>query len=601
MADAQKLSLMADKLRVHSLKATTAAGSGHPTTCLSCAEIMSSLFFSELQENDEFVLSKGHAAPILWACYAEAGMIPVKELMNLRKISSVLEGHPTPRMRMVKVATGSLGQGLSAAIGMALAKRLRRDPGRVYVLMGDGEIAEGSVWESANTASYHNLTNLCAIVDINRLGQSQETMHGHDLERYRAKFEAFGWDAFVIDGHDIKSITSTFDLIRQCKRPAVILAKTLKGKGVSFIENKEGWHGKALSSEELSRALRELENPETTSVKMPSRIRYKEIKCSVKDFPINKYSIGDMVATREAFGNALLNLGRASQDVVAIDADVRNSTMMGSFFKEFPERSFQSFIAEQSMAGMAIGFASMGYAPFMSTFAAFLTRAHDFMRMAVYSRSNMKIAGSHCGVSIGEDGPSQMGLEDISMFLSMPGSTILYPCDAVSAESCTKELAKHRGICYLRNTRAKTPVIYRNREKFPIGGLKVLRKSAKDRALVIAAGITVHEALKAYDALKKKNISIRVIDLYSVQPADGKAIMKNIRECKGNVVVVEDHYFGGIGSVVSGISGSITRKMTHLFIKDIPQSGKPEELMKRYGIGSDAIIKAVKAVKNAKR
>lgn len=595
MEDATKLQQMANKLRIHSLKSTTAAGSGHPTTCMSCAEIMSSLFFSELNEDDEFILSKGHAAPILWACYAEAGIIPVKELMNLRKITSNLEGHPTPRMPMVKIAAGSLGQGLSAGIGMALAKRLIKSTGRIYVLMGDGEIAEGSVWEAANSASKFNLGNLCAIVDMNRLGQSQETMHGHDAERYRAKFEAFGWETAVIDGHSIKEILNSFWNARQGKKPFVIIAKTMKGKGVSFLENREGWHGKALNNEELRKALIELgEQDVKLSSKMKAKSRQKQPQIKINGFEMNKYAPGDAVATREAFGKALLNLGKKNSNVVALDGDVKNSTFTEFFFKEFPERSFQSYIAEQNMVGMAAGFSAMGFVPFAATFAAFLVRAHDFIRMAQYSMANIKLAGSHVGVSIGEDGPSQMGLEDISMFLSMPDSVVLYPSDAVSAENLVLEMAKRKGICYMRTTRAKTPVLYKSNEKFPIGGLKVLRKSGKDKALVIAAGITLHEALKAYDILQKNKTSIRIIDLYSVKPLDAKALIKNTKECGNKVIVVEDHYFGGIGAAVSAVLG----KVTHLCIKEIPRSGKPEELMKKYGIDASAIVKAVKNNKN---
>ncbi|HHE36709.1 MAG TPA: transketolase [Candidatus Woesearchaeota archaeon] len=591
MTSIQELEAMANKLRIHSLKSTTAAGSGHPTSCLSCAEIMSALFFSELREEDEFILSKGHAAPILWAVYAEAGIIPVEELMNLRKIDSVLEGHPTTRMPFVKVATGSLGQGLAAGVGMALAKKLEDNPGRVYVLLGDGEVAEGSVWEAASSAACYKLSNLCAIIDINRLGQSQETMHGHDLDAYEKKFKAFGWDTSKINGHSIEELLHAFEKARNCDAPQVILARTIKGKGVSEVEDQDGWHGKALKPEMLEKALQEIRG--VPGVKLGSSIKFKKSNAEheFNDFRLSKeYALGEMIATREAFGRSLVEAGKANSKVVVLDGDVKNSTMTEYFFAEFPERSFECFIAEQNMVGVAIGFSAMGFTPFVATFGAFLTRAYDFIRMAQYSNADIKFVGSHAGISIGADGPSQMGLEDLSMFLAMPNSVVLYPSDAVSAEKLVKEMIKHRGISYLRTTRERTRVIYNNNEDFPIGGLKVLRQSEDDKAMVIGAGITVHEALRAHEELQKDNISIRVVDLYSVKPVDKKALLRNAEECNNNVVVVEDHYANGIGSVVSEIVGRIK----HLCIKEIPRSGKPEELRSKYGIDANAIMREVK-------
>ena len=595
---------MADKLRIHSLKSTTIAGSGHPTTCFSCAEIMSCLFFSELKEIDEFVMSKGHAAPILWAAYAESELIPRKELINLRKITSNLEGHPTPNMPMIKVATGSLGQGLSAGVGMALAQKLDNNKKRVYVLLGDGEIAEGSIWEAVNTAAYYKLNNLCAIIDVNRLGQSQPTMHGHNLDIYQKKFNAFGWNTIIINGHNVHEIINAFKKAKSstyCNKPTVIIAKTLKGKGVSFIENKEGWHGKPIKGNQFNKALKELESPEVNNIKLKSNVKYKKINYKFKDFKTNSYQLGENIATRSAFGKALVNLGKKNTSVISIDGDVKNSTMTEAFFKKFPKRSFESFIAEQNMIGMAIGLSALGKIPFVATFSAFLTRAHDFIRMALYSKANIKIMGSHVGVSIGEDGPSQMGLEDINMFLSIPGSVILYPCDAISTEKLVKEMAKHKGISYMRTTREKTPTIYKNSEKFPLGGLKVIKKSKRDKILIIGAGVTLYEALKAHNKLKEKKINTRVIDLYSIQPIDKKALLKNAKECSGNIIVVEDHYFGGIGTVVSEVFATSTNKINnksiklkHLYIKEIPRSGKPEELRKRYKIDASAIISAVK-------
>lgn len=596
MPDIKDLQLMANKLRIHSIESTSIAGSGHPTSCMSCAEIMSCLFFSEMKADDEFILSKGHAAPILWACYAEAGIIPVSRLKTLRRIDSNLEGHPTKNMKMIKVATGSLGQGLAAGLGMALAKRVRRKKGRVYVLMGDGEIAEGSVWESANAAAIYRVNTLVAIVDVNRLGQSQQTMHGHHLNRYKAKWEAFGWSTAVIDGHDVNDVLKALKRAGKRGKPLVILAKTKKGKGFSEVEDRNGWHGKPFKKDMMERAIKEIQSRGDTSIKLRSSIRYRKIRYNTRSFRPNNYRKGDMVATRSAFGNALVRLGDSNKDVVACDGDVKNSTMTEAFFRRFPKRSFESFIAEQNMIGMAVGLSAEGLVPFASTFAAFLTRAHDFIRMAIYSGSDIKIAGSHAGISIGEDGASQMGLEDISMFLSMPDSLIQYPCDAVSAERCVQNMAKHKGISYLRTTRAKTPVIYSNDEKFPVGGLKVVRKNSRDSVLVIGAGITLYGALKAYDKLDSMKVKIRVIDLYSIRPVDAKALRKNAMECRNRVVVVEDHYYGGIGCVVKDALGS-TCDIEHLYVKDIPRSGKPEQLLRKYNIDSNAIIRSVKKLR----
>jgi transketolase len=548
---------------------------------------MSCLFFSELQAEDEFLLSKGHAAPILWAAYAEAGLIPREELETLRKIDSVLEGHPTPKMPLVRVATGSLGQGLAAGVGMSLTKRLTGSTGRIYVLLGDGECAEGSVWEAANSATYYRLNNLCVLIDVNRLGQSEPTMHQHDLEPYRDKFRAFGWNALMIDGHSVSDILNAFDQAQKSKSPCVIIAKTIKGKGVSFLEDKEGWHGKPLNTKELEDALQKIGNAE---VSLPSQLELRKSDDGIiADSEANEYRVGEMVSTRDAFGKALANCGKKNKTVVAIDADVKNSTMTDYFFREFPDRAFQSFIAEQAMVGMAVGFSAMGLVPFVATFSAFLTRAYDFIRMAQYSRANIKFVGSHAGISIGPDGPSQMGLEDIPMFLSMPEAVVLYPSDAVSSDYLVKEMSKQKGISYLRTTRGKTPVIYDKAEQFPIGGLKVVRKSAKDRALVIAAGITLHEALRAYELLKEKDIYIRIIDLYSLKPLDVDSVRENAQECNNNVIAVEDHYCSAFASILS----TVLPDVWYLCVRDIPRSGKPEELLKHYGVDALSIVQRV--------
>lgn len=606
MPSEKQLYKIADRLRAHSLRMTTMAGSGHPTSCLSIAEIMACLFFGEMRydiknpfgfRNDEFVLSKGHAAPILWACYAEAGIIEEKELMNLRKITAFLEGHPTPLMPWVKAATGSLGQGLSVGAGLAAAVKMDKSGSRVYVLLGDGECAEGNVWEAANTASYYRLDNLFAIVDVNRFGQSEKTLHQHDILAYMNKFKAFGWDAIGVNGHSVLQILNAFRKARKNKKPTAIIAKTFKGSGVSFLRDSDGFHGKPLKPDQLEIALNELgpmprinsrryvKKPPRGSVKKPVK-RFSELK--------ENYSGQKEVTTREAFGHTLKALGKANHAIIAIDGDVKNSTYAEEFFNTYPDRSFQSFIAEQNMVGMAIGLSARGYIPFIATFACFLTRAHDQIRMAAYSRANIKIVGSHTGVSIGEDGPSQMGLEDMAMFTPIPDCLIFYPCDAYSTVACVEMMAEHKGISYLRTTRPKTPLIYKKGERFRVGGSKILRKSRGDRATIIAAGITLHNALAAYKELKKDGIPVRIIDAYSIKPIDKKGITKSVHETGNNVIVVEDHFErGGLGDAVRAFLPPKTN-MIHLCIKNLPRSGKPEELMERYGIGKKKIIKAVK-------
>lgn len=604
MEKRKALEAIAKRLRIHSIKMTTKAGSGHPTTCLSMADLTACLFFDEMKynlkdsedlANDELVLSKGHAAPILWAAYAEAGIIPEGNLMNLRKITSTLEGHPTPRMKWVKAATGSLGQGLSVGVGMALAMKLAKSPGRVYVLMGDGECAEGSVWEAANMGSLLRLGNLCAIMDINRLGQSEATMHGHDVQAYKRKFQAFGWETIPINGHRIPEILKAFKKARQNVKPTVILAKTIKGKGISFIEDKNGWHGKPLKEEEMKRALEELGPiPSIDARKYVRKPRKMKSLKPIKKYNFRKNIYNDKTATRRAYGNALLNLAKVNEAVVVLDGDVKNSTYAESFFKAFPKRAFQTYIAEQNMAGMGIGMSAKGFIPFIATFSAFLPRAHDQIRMAAYSFSNIKFCGSHSGVSIGADGPSQMGLEDLGMFRSTPGCAVLYPCDAYSTEACVESLAKYRGLSYIRTTRPATPLLYSREDKFPIGGSKIIKRSKNDKATVIAAGITVHEALKAYEELRRENISIRIIDAYSVQPIDKDNITKEVAKTGRKAVVVEDHFQnGGLGDAVAqALNGKA--EIVHLAINDMPRSGKPEELLDKYGIDAEHIKSAVK-------
>jgi len=600
----EALEKIAKRLRIHSLMMTWKAGSGHPTTCLSMAELAACLFFQEMKfnpkdpeewGNDELVLSKGHAAPILWAAYAEAGVIPLKDLMDLRKITSDLEGHPTPRMKWVKAATGSLGQGLSVGVGMAAAMKLGKSPGRVFVVMGDGECAEGAVWEAANAAVFLKLKNICAIVDVNRLGQSDPTMHEHNLAAYARKFRAFGWDVIQINGHKIEAILEAFKKIGKKGRPTVILAKTIKGKGVSFLEDKNGWHGKPLKDDELQTALKEIgPMPDVDAarfVRLPRRAVRPKL---AKNFEFARTAYKDKTATRLAFGYGLRELGKVNEAVVVLDGDVKNSTYTEKFFEAFPERSFQCYIAEQNMVGMGMGLAAKGYIPFMASFAAFLSRAHDQIRMAAYSFANIKLCGSHVGVSIGEDGPSQMGLEDLAIFRPIPGCVVLYPSDAFQTEACVENMVRHEGMCYLRTTRPALPLIYSKENKFPIGGSKVLKKGPQDVATVIAAGITVFEALKAYEELKKENIDVRIIDAYSIQPLDGENISKEVTETKGRAIVVEDHFeSGGLGdAVAAALAGQAALK--HLCIRELPRSGKPGELLDKYGISARHIVGAAK-------
>jgi len=602
MANPTQLRDIAKRLRIHSLEMTTAAGSGHPSSCFSMAEITSVLFFHEMRYdpkdrmnlgNDEFVLSKGHAAPILYAALAEAGIIPIRSLNSLRKIDSNLEGHPTPLLPWIKAATGSLGQGICVAVGMAMAIRIGGSPGRVYCVLGDGECAEGSVWEAANTAAHHNVSNLVAVVDVNRLGQNGETMHAHDADAYVKKFKAFGWDAVAVDGYDVEQLMNAFSWARKSDRPVAVIAKTIKGKGVGFMEGRKEWHGKALSQQELALALKEIGPMPSIDpkklVKNAPKIKAEKIsfkgKLSAEKYP-------KPTSTREAYGHALTKLGYMCDSLVAVDAEVRNSTRAELFFKDHPDRGFDCYIAEQAMTGVAMGMAAKGYVPFAATFSAFMSRAHDFIRMAGLSRLNVKFCGSHSGVSIGSDGPSQMGLEDIAIFRSIPGSIVFHPSDAVSTEKCTELLAREKGIGYLRTMRNPTQILYGPDEKFEIGGSKVLRTSRKDKVTVVAAGVCIHEALAAYEELKKKGTLIKVIDAYSIQPLDLATIKAAAKSTKGRVIAVEDHYeAGGLGeAVATSLSG--LAKVTHLCVREYPRSGKSEELIEKYGIGKKSIVSA---------
>jgi transketolase len=607
--DTETLKGIANQLRIHSIAATTAAGSGHPTSCCSAADLVAALFFGHMRydpknpkyyNNDRFILSKGHAAPLLYAAWAEVGFLPVDELLKLRQFGCDLEGHPTPRLPFADVATGSLGQGLSVGVGMALCARLDSLDYRTYVLLGDGECAEGSVWEAASAAGSYQLNNLTAIVDVNRLGQSDPTPFGHNLDVYKKRFEAFGWRTEEIDGHDIDEITEVLAAVGLGRQPLVILAKTLKGAGISFIQDKDGWHGKALSKEEADRAIAEL-RPSAKSgigqnILAPTALPAPKNEVP-SQYPPTTYQVGQTVATREAFGNALLRIGSVDSRVVALDGDTKNSTFSEKFFKKFPDRSTECYIAEQNIVGVSTGFAARGKVPFASTFATFFTRAFDQIRVAGISRANVKLAGSHVGVSIGEDGPSQMGLEDIAMMRAVVGSTVLYPSDAVCAEKLMDQMAAQPGVFFLRTSRPKTPVLYNNDEAFPIGGAKVLRQSATDKVTVVGAGVTLYEALKAADTLKNEGIAITVIDAYSIKPL-GKDIILSSAQKTGNLVLtVEDHYpEGGLGDAVAGELSSSGVKVHKLAVFELPRSGKPEELLAHYGIDAQAIVRKVKSL-----
>jgi transketolase len=603
---------VATRLRIDSVRSTSEAGSGHPTSCASAAEIVATLFFSEMRydsrhpqnpDNDRFVLSKGHAAPILYAAWAEVGFIGREDLLTLRRLDSDLEGHPTPRLAFVDVATGSLGQGICAALGSALNARRIDSAYRTYVVLGDGESAEGSVWEAAEAAANDRLDSLCGITDVNGLGQSGPSIWNHDMEAYAAKWRAFGWHAIIADGHDVTALLDAYEEARQTRgRPTMILARTIKGKGIPLAEGKGGWHGKAFKKgAELDAVLRDLNAqllPEEEPAPLPDgpRTRRDTSRSSAtKKGTVGtlSYAIGDSVATREAYGAALAKLGDGDNRIVALDGDVKNSTFSEKFEEKHPDRFYQNFIAEQVMIGSAMGLAARGAIPFPSTFAAFLTRAYDFIRMACISNLNIKIAGSHAGVSIGEDGPSQMALEDLAMMRAQPNMTVLYPCDAVSTERLLELMAYHPGPAYMRTSRPKTPVIYGPDEKFAIGGLKILRESANDVATVIGGGITVVEALKAHEQLQKTGITIRVIDLYSLQPIDSASLLRCARETK-RIITVEDHYAaGGIGdAVATAIAGSGV-DVVRLCVREIPRSGTPEQLVEHYGISSRHIVAAV--------
>jgi len=609
MTDLSKLEKLAKLVRYWSLVSTTEAGSGHPTSSLSAADLMIGLLFGGAfrfnsdqprhPNNDRLIFSKGHASPLFYSLWLAAGKVTEQEMMTLRKFGSPLEGHPTPAFLYTEAATGSLGQGLSIGVGMALnAKYLDMLPYRTYVLLGDSEMAEGSQWEAMEIAAYYKLDNLVGVLDVNRLGQRGETMYGHDLDVYKKKAAAFGWEPIVIDGHHLPQILTAYEQAGRVRdKPVMIIAKTEKGKGVSFIEGKNGWHGKALKKDELLRALEELgpfDRAIRGEMQRPEDIK-PENRQAGKAHPLS-YGGDKPMSTRHAYGMALERLYPQYPDIVVLDAEVSNSTFAEIFKKSHPDRFFEMYIAEQNMVGAGLGLSLRGKVPFVSTFAAFLTRAFDQIRMSQYSDANIKFCGSHAGVSIGVDGSSQMGLEDIAMFRTILNGVVLYPSDAVSAEKLVEEAARHKGTVYLRTTREDTPIIYRNDEVFRIGGSKVLKRSAKDVATVVAAGITLHEALAAYEELKKDGIFIGVLDLYSIKPIDVQTLSGAAHDTK-RIITVEDHFAeGGIGEAVRSALAGVTVSIHSLAVRKTPKSGQPKELLDYEEISSKAIIKKVKEI-----
>ncbi|HET9999808.1 MAG TPA: transketolase [Ktedonobacteraceae bacterium] len=608
----QQWTELAQQLRVDSIRCTTTAGSGHPTSSMSAADLMAVLMSSYLHydfdnpkhpNNDHLIFSKGHASPLLYSMFKAAGAISDEELLTLRKFGSRLEGHPTPLLPWVDVATGSLGQGLPIGVGVALAgKYLDKLPYHIWVLLGDSEMAEGSIWEAFDHATHYKLDNMVAILDCNRLGQRGETELGWDTAAYEARAKGFGWNAIVIDGHNYDEINSAYArAIQPNGLPTVIIAKTVKGKGVSFLENKNGWHGKALNQQQEEQALSELHpvRSKTFPVQKPEDLQPAP-EAAKKAIELPKYDGKEAVATRKAYGDALKALGAANPNVVGLDGEVSNSTYAEEFAKAFPDRYFEQYIAEQQLVAAAVGMSVRHKIPFASTFAAFFSRAYDFIRMAAVSHANIRLCGSHAGVSIGEDGPSQMALEDLAMMRAVFGSTVLYPSDPNQTAQLVAQMADTEGIVYMRTTREKTPVLYGPDEQFSIGGSKVVRSSDKDEVTIVAAGITLHNALDACDQLKSQGIRARVIDAYTVKPIDEETLFAAADEAGNTFVTVEDHWpEGGLGEAVleafAQRDGALPR-VVKLAVQSMPGSGTPAELMEEAGISAHHIVQAVRAL-----
>ena len=613
-ADLALAAELGQQLRVDSVRSSTSAGSGHPTSSMSAADLMAVLVSRHLRYdwdnpdqpgNDHLIFSKGHASPLLYSIYKAVGVVSDEELMTgYRRFGSRLEGHPTPVLPWVDVATGSLGQGLPDGVGVALAgKYLDELPYRVWVLCGDSEMAEGSMWEALDKASHYKLANLIAIVDVNRLGQSGPTELSWDLDAYQRRATAFGARVFVIDGHDVaavdQAIAEAGDLTGE--QPAVILARTRKGRGFSEVEDREGWHGKPLPPEMAERAIIELGGERNLVVRgaMPEKAASRPAADGRAEVKLPGFERGQKVATRKAYGDALAALG-ARPDVVAMDGEVSNSTFADEFARAHPRRYFEMYIAEQQLVAAAVGFSVRGYRPFASTFAAFFSRAYDFIRMAAISQASICLVGSHAGVEIGADGPSQMALEDLAMLRAVHGSTVLYPSDATSTAALVQAMADLTGIAYMRTTRGAYPVLYDAGESFPVGGSKVLRSADDDQVTLIGAGVTLHGCLAAADQLKEEGISARVIDLYSVKPIDTATLTAAAAATRGRLVLVEDHHpEGGLGSAVLDAlagAGPTELAVAHLAVTEMPGSGTSEELLDAAGISAGHIAAAARGL-----
>ncbi len=607
---------LAQQLRVDSIRCSTAGGSGHPTSSMSAADLMAVLMTKYLHydfdnpdnpANDHLIFSKGHASPLLYSMFKAAGAISDEELMSFRKLGSRLQGHPTPAIPWVDVATGSLGQGLPIGVGVALAgKYLDKIPYKVWVLLGDSETAEGSVYEAFEHAGHYQLDNLIAIVDMNRLGQRGQTMLGWNSDAYAERFKAFGWHTIQIDGHDLDQIDGAYqEAVSRQGQPTVIIAHTLKGRGVSFLENQENWHGKPVKPDQEQQAIDELggERNLVVQVPKPESTPKDPVRRGDGKLQLPTYDPGSKVATRRAYGDALKALGGAREDVVALDGEVSNSTYAEEFAHAYPDRYFEMYIAEQQMIAAAVGLSARKRVPFASTFAAFLTRAFDFIRMAAISEANIRLCGSHAGVSIGQDGPSQMGLEDLAMMRAVHGSTVLYPSDPNQTAQLVAAMADQPGISFIRTTREATPTLYGADETFRIGGSKVVRQSEDDQVTLIGAGVTLHEALKACEELQKEGISARVIDLYSVKPIDFETLRAAAEATGGRFVVAEDHWpEGGIGEAVLEAFASsdggrlLNLRMKHLAVRIMPGSGTPDELLDAAGIDAKHIADAARSL-----
>jgi transketolase len=606
MTTAERWQELGQQLRADAVRASAKARSGHPTSSMSAADLAAVLLDGHLRSdfanpgdrrNDRLVFSKGHASPLVYGLLRAAGAISEDEFMSYRQLGSRLQGHPVPVLPWIDVATGSLGQGLPIGVGMALAgKRLNRLPFRVWVICGDSEMTEGSMWEAIEHGAFYDLDNLTAIIDVNRLGQRGETMYGWELAAYTRRLEAHGWHAIEIDGHDVEAIDGAYrDAAATAGRPTAIIARTIKGKGYSAVEDHAGWHGKAISAEEAEAAVAELGGVRNITVSVANPEPGEPPRRQVSPQPRPQYEVGSEVATRKAYGDALAWIGGNDGDVVALDAEVSNSTFAEVFAEAHPDRFFEMYIAEQQMVAAAVGMQVLGWKPFASTFAAFLTRAYDFVRMAAISRANLRLCGSHAGVSIGEDGPSQMGLEDLAALRAVHGSTVLYPCDANQTVALVEQMADRSGISYLRTTRAATPVIYEADDAFPIGGSKLLRSSDEDDVTIVAAGITVPEALEAADTLEADGIRARLIDAYSVKPIDANALRAAAAATAGRIVTVEDHWpEGGLGEAVLAALIGEPILVQQLAVHEMPGSGTPAELLAAAGIDAGHIAEAAR-------